>query len=153
MFSRRAFLSCVACVALLSCSRRASQQELDQAARDAVFQERMKNVTLLGRSVTWNREGLSGEERYVISSISKLGGTSWLFHTRLKIAGREVPVPLPVRIEWAADTPVITLTDLWIPTMGTFTARVLLYRDQYAGTWSSREHGGQLFGRIVRANP
>jgi hypothetical protein len=27
---------------------------------------------------------------------------------------------------------------------------VLLYRDQYAGTWSAEKGGGQLFGRIVR---
>ena len=42
--------------------------------------------------------------------------------------------------------PLITLTDLAIPGMGTYTARVILYRDQYAGTWSGKDHGGQIFG-------
>jgi hypothetical protein len=40
---------------------------------------------------------------------------------------------------------------LTIPALGTYTARVLLYEDQYAGTWSSKDHGGQVFGKIVRA--
>jgi len=44
---------------------------------------------------------------------------------------------------------VITLTDLTRPGMGTYTARVLLYRDQYAGTWSGNNAGGQMFGKIV----
>jgi len=34
--------------------------------------------------------------------------------------------------------------------MGTFTARVVLYRDQYAGTWSGEKSGGQMFGKIVK---
>jgi hypothetical protein len=45
---------------------------------------------------------------------------------------------------------VITLTDFAIPGVGTWTARVLLYRDQYAGTWSGKRGGGQMFGKIVR---
>jgi len=48
---------------------------------------------------------------------------------------RDIPLPLPVTIKWAGDTPIITLTDLSIPGMGTYTARVILYRDQSAGTW------------------
>ena len=33
---------------------------------------------------------------------------------------------------------------------GKFTCRVLVYRDQYAGTWSGGDHGGHLFGRVVK---
>ena len=68
----------------------------------------------------------------------------------MQCGGRDWPVPIPVLIKWAGDTPVITLTDLAIPGMGTYTARVVLYRDQYAGTWSGKDHGGQIFGKIVR---
>ena len=28
--------------------------------------------------------------------------------------------------------------------------QVLVYRGQYAGTWSAKDHGGELFGKIVR---
>jgi hypothetical protein len=36
--------------------------------------------------------------------------------------------------------------------MGTYTARVMIYRDRYAGTWSGGNHEGQLWGRIERAD-
>jgi hypothetical protein len=42
------------------------------------------------------------------------------------------------------------MTNLSIPRMGSYTARVVLYRGQYAGTWSAKDHGGQIFGKIVR---
>ena len=51
------------------------------------------------------------------------------------------------------DTPVITLTDISILGFGTYTARVILYRGQYAGTWSGKNYGGQLFGKIVHERP
>ena len=59
-------------------------------------------------------------------------------------------VPIPVTILWAGDTPVITLTDLSIPGMGSYSARVLLFRSNYSGTWVGEDGGGQVFGKIVR---
>jgi hypothetical protein len=53
-------------------------------------------------------------------------------------------------VKWAGDTPVITLTDMTIPGLGTYTARVMVYRDHYAGYWSAGDHGGQMWGRIER---
>jgi hypothetical protein len=121
-----------------------------EALRDDGFQKMMSGVTLVGKSTRDNRPGLSGEERYRIDKISRLTGDTWLFQTRLKYGSHDVPVPIPVTIKWAGDTPVITLTDLAIPGVGTFTARVVLYRDRYAGTWSGKAGGGHLFGSIVR---
>lgn len=120
------------------------QQEYEQK-----FQARMTNVTLLGYSTRTNKDGTFGPERYKIEKITKLTGTTWLFQTRLRYDGKDLPVPIPVNIEWAGDTPVITLTEATIPGVGTWTARVLLYGDQYAGTWSGKNHGGQMFGKIV----
>ena len=88
------------------------------------------------------------EEKYVIEGVSKVAGETWLFRSRLQYGGHDIPLPLPVTIKWAGDTPVITLTDLSIPGMGTYTARVILYRGQYAGTWSGKKGGGQIFGQI-----
>jgi hypothetical protein len=118
--------------------------------RDQEFQRMMSGVVLVGNSTLHNRDELSDEERYTIDKVSKLAGDTWLFQTRLKYGSQEIPVPIPLTVQWAGDTPVITLTDLSIPGVGTYTARVLLYRGQYAGTWSSKSHGGQLFGKIVR---
>jgi len=134
-------------MASIGCSRKVAtaQDELDRK-----FEEMMKGVTLVGRSTRLSDDKVVGEEKYVIEGISKMAGDTWLFRARLQYGGRDIPVPLPVTIKWAGDTPVITVTDLSIPGMGTYTARVLLYRDQYAGTWSGKKGGGQIFGRIIR---
>jgi hypothetical protein len=134
--------------ALLAGCKKQPQQSTDE--RDKAFEQKMSGITLVGRSTAWKREGLSGEERYMIEKVRKLTGDTWLFQARLKYGSHDVPVPIPLTVMWAGDTPVITLTDLGIPGVGTYTARVLLYGDQYAGTWSGKDVGGQLFGRIVR---
>jgi hypothetical protein len=133
---------------LASCGKKApptSQDELDRK-----FQEMMRGVTLEGRSTRLSDDKVIGQEKYVIEKVSKLTGETWLIQANMQYGGHEWPVPIPVTIKWAGDTPVITLTDLKIPGKGTFTARVLLYGNQYAGTWSAPDHGGQIFGKIVR---
>ncbi len=129
------------------CAKKAptTQDELDRK-----FSEMMRGVTLVGRSTRLRDDKVIGEERYEIESVSKIAGETWLFHARMKYRDHDVPLPIPATIKWAGDTPVITLTDLSIPGMGTYTARVLLYGDQYAGTWSGKNVGGQIFGKIVR---
>ena len=64
-------------------------------------------------------------------------------------------LPLPLPVEWAGDTPVITVNDVAIPGFGTFSARVMFYDDHYAGYWShtgEEDHGGHLFGLIRPAD-
>jgi hypothetical protein len=126
------------------CSKRTASVDLE-----GEFQKMMSGATLVGYSTRLNKEGLSGEERYQIDKVSKVAGDTWLIQARMRYGQREIPVPVPVTIKWAGDTPVITLTDLTIPGVGTYTARILLYRGQYAGTWSGKNHGGQMFGKIV----
>ncbi|MCP5110113.1 MAG: hypothetical protein GY953_04685, partial [bacterium] len=110
----------------------------------------MSGAVLVGKFSVAGREGLS-DECYTISSVSKVGGGVWLINSRIQYGSRDVTVPVPVKVLWAGDTPVISLTDVSIPGVGTFTARVLVYRDEYAGTWSSGDHGGQMYGRIERS--
>ena len=114
------------------------------------FQESLRGVTLVGNSTRFNKPGMSGEERYVIEKVSKMTGDLWLFQARVRYGSHDLPVPIPISVKWAGDTPVITLTDVSIPGMGTYTARVLIYRDQYAGTWSGKTAGGQMFGKVIR---
>ena len=145
---KRALLATILLFLLNGCVRKPSvdiQADLDQK-----FQQMMSGVTLIGHSASLKDESVAGEEKYVIEKVSKLGGETWLFHARIQYGSHDVPVPLPVTMKWAGDTPVITINNLAIPGLGTYTARVLLYQDQYAGTWSSKDHGGQLFGKIVR---
>ena len=134
---------------LLSACGSEGEAENEQEKLEREFQESMTGVVLEGHFTLDGKEGLS-PERYEIEKVSKMPGGFWVFHARIQYGGTDVTVPVPVKIVWAGDTPVVSLTDATIPGVGTFTARVLFYRGQYVGTWSSGTHGGQQFGRIVR---
>src|SRR5437762_11916493 len=142
----RFFLALVMLTAI-GCSRKAPPA---QAELEKQFEQMMNGATLVGHSTRLNRDGVSGEEKYVIEKVSKLTGETWLIRARFQYGSHDIPIPVPVTIKWAGDTPVITMTDAGVPGMGSYTARVVLYRDQYAGTWSGQKGGGQLFGKIVR---
>lgn len=128
----------------------ANQPPTPQAELDRKFEQLMSGATLVGRSTSLSSDKVSGEEQYIIDKVSKLSGDSWLLEARFRTGGREWPIPIPVQIKWAGDTPVITLTDFAIPGMGAYTARVVLHNGQYAGTWNGKGYGGQMFGKIVR---
>jgi hypothetical protein len=134
--------SAIAC----SCSRSGAVSET--ARLEKQFQETLTHATLTGHFSAGGGQG--GEDKYVIESVSKVGGDLWLIRARIQYGKRDVSVPVPLKVLWAGDTPVLTLTDLGIPGLGTYTARVLIYRDHYAGTWSAKDHGGQMWGTITR---
>ena len=127
-----------------------SREELEKQ-----FAESLSGATLVGHfTITGlkNDEPLK-EERYTLGKVSKLkNGDFWSFQARIQYGDHDVNVPLALEVKWAGDTPLITLTDIGIPGLGTYTARVLFYRDQYAGTWSGSTHGGHLFGKVVKEN-
>lgn len=117
---------------------------------DRQFEQMITGVTLVGRSTTVGRDELSSEERYVIEGVTRMAGDTWLIRSRFQYASRDIPIIIPVQVKWAGDTPVLCLSDFTIPAMGTFSARVVFFRDQYAGTWSAEKYGGQMFGRLER---
>lgn len=124
----------------------------DQATLEKRFTDTLTQATFNGRwcLVEQGKLGPSKEETYTIQGVNKVGGDVWLVHARIQYGQRDVTVPVPVRVKWAGDTPVISITDLAIPGVGTYTARVLIYGDTYAGTWSGGTHGGLLNGAITR---
>lgn len=122
--------------------------EAEQEAREEAFRQSMSGVVLEGFFTVGDGSELR-KERYEIAKVSKLGGDVWVFQARIQYGSRDVTVPVPVRMEWAGDTPVLSLTEVAIPGLGTFTARVLFYDEQYVGVWSHGEVGGLHFGRIV----
>ena len=126
-------------------------QPADREKLEKEFAEKLTGATLVGHFTMDGREGVPREERYSILSVKKLAGDMWVFTARVQYGKKDVTVPIPLPIKWAGDTPVITLTDATIPGLGTYTARVMFYKDQYAGTWSGGDHGGHLWGRIERA--
>ena len=124
----------------------------DQAALEKMFSDTLEQATFKGRwcLVQEGELGEPKEETYTIQGARKVGGELWLIHARIQYGQRDVTVPVPVRVKWAGDTPVISLTDMAIPGVGTYTARVVVYGDTYAGTWSGGKHGGLMNGVIVR---
>ena len=126
-----------------------SQEELEKQ-----FAETMSGATLVGRFtvIEDKEEHPLKEDRYTLGTVKKLPNGLWSFETRIQYGDHDVKVPLALEVKWAGDTPVITLSDVLVPGLGTFTSRVLVYRGWYAGTWSGGNHGGHLFGRIVRGD-
>lgn len=144
-------IACLLC-GILSCSSGpATPSEAEREALETEFAKSMTNVVLDG-SFTVNRGGETRvrQEKYTISSVSKVSGDIWVFQARIQYGDHDVTVPVPVKLLWAGDTPVVSLTDATIPGLGTFTARVLFYRDSYAGFWQHGDVSGNQFGRILR---
>ena len=128
-----------------------AEKPLDKAALEKRFEETMSGATLIGTfTVTGQPDQKLHEEKYTLESVKKLGEDKWLFKSRIQYGTHDLTVPLALDVKWAGDTPVITLTDMPVPGFGTFTSRVLVFRNEYAGTWSGGDHGGHLFGRIVK---
>ncbi len=123
----------------------------DQAKRFQQFEETLADVKLVGHFTILGKDGPLRKEEYTIKGVKKLPtGDAWLFTTRIKYGENDVQVPLPLDVQWAGTTPVITLTDFTVPGLGTFSARVVIYRNKYAGTWSHGNVGGHLFGTIEK---
>ena len=131
----------------------AQEVELDKATK-ARFEDFSKmlsgskfvgNFTVVGQDLS----KLTSEE-YSIKSVKKMPeGDMWLFVARIKYGKRDMSVPIPLEVRWAGDdTPVITVTDFSIFGYGPFSARVVIYNEKYAGTWSRGEVNGHLFGVI-----
>ncbi len=115
------------------------------------FEKMLNNVKLVGSYTIIGRDDKKlREEVYVIEKVTKMKeGNLWSFKARIKFGPYDYSAPIPLNVEWAGDTPVITLTDVTIPTLGTFDSRIVFNKDKYAGTWSHGDVGGHMFGRIV----
>ena len=119
---------------------------------ERAFAETLTGAALTGRFTVDGQTDAPKEERYEIAAATKAGPEDWVIVARIKYGPNDVRVPVPVKVHWAGDTPVLSLTDLTIPGMGTFTSRVMFYGDRYAGTWQHGEKGGHLFGSIGRGD-
>lgn len=145
-------LAFAALLILCGCSSSAPPDAAERQAREEAFAASMRGVVLEGSFTIDGREDRKLRvERYEIEKVVKIGGDIWTFHARIQYGEHDVTLPVPVKLLWAGDTPMVSLTDAGIPGLGTFTARVLFYEDRYAGIWRHGEVGGAQFGRIVRA--
>ncbi len=114
------------------------------------FTEQMKDSALVGYFTIAGREDRPlRPDRYDISSVQKVGDDRWQFYAKVGESGVSLPITVP--LQWMGDTPMITMTDYSIPTLGTFTVRVVFYKDRYFGTWQHGNAGGHMFGKIEKA--
>lgn len=135
------------------------QQTLTEptAEQVAALEKLMNRATMVGHFTVTGEEGRGGaggkltEERYELGEVKRLESGHWLIQSRIRYGDHDVTIPLTLPIRWAGDTPVICVDDMMIPGLGTFTARVMIYRGHYAGFWTGKDHGGHLFGVIEPA--
>jgi hypothetical protein len=133
---------------------------LTRAELEKRFAESLSGVVFEG---AWRMTGAGGlkraaplgkpkPERYSIESANKLDGDWWLIRARLEFAETDLTLPVRVRVVWAEDTPIITIDDVSFPGVGTYSARVMIYRGLYCGTWFGTNYGGVMSGRIIKAD-
>lgn len=146
---------CLIMLATLPClvnAEEAKNTDDDREALYKLFEKKLSGVKLVGRFTILGKDGNElPKEEYTIKSVKKLPeGDYWQFDARIQYGDKDVAVPLPLEVKWAGNTPVITLTDFTIPGMGTFSSRVVIYKNKYAGTWTHGKVGGHLFGLIEK---
>jgi len=127
--------------------------QADKAAMEKEFAKKLTGSALIGTfSVDGSNDKPPRAERYELDSVVRLKSREdyWIFTARIKYGQNDVKVPITLKVLWAGDTPVITLTNLNIPGLGTFTARVMFYGDRYAGTWQHGKAGGHMWGMIEK---
>lgn len=135
-----------------------SSQPTKREALERKFAETLTGAILLGSWQMTGPDGLKGKaplteprtEKYTIDKVAKTTGEHWIITARIEYADKDVRVPVPVRVKWAGDTPIITLDRISIPLIGEYSARVMIYGKFYAGTWFGKDYGGILSGQIIR---
>ncbi len=141
----------LAAALLLSASCAKKDAASEQARLEKEFADMLSGSTLAGRFTSLKGDKVH-EDKYTVSKVSKLAGETWVIQARIQYGKNDYTVPVPVRVVWAGDTPVLTMTDVGLPGTGKFTVRLLFYRGQYAGTWSNdKGGGGQMFGKVEKA--
>lgn len=133
-------------------AQESSKVELSESEQK--FVELLNHAALVGHfSVDGQELNNLKQERYEIEGVSKYKDDLWTFNARIKYGQTDLKIPLVLQVVWAGDTPMITMTDLEIPGLGTFTSRVFFHGDRYAGTWQHGKVGGHMWGKIEKIKP
>ena len=115
------------------------------------FEKAMKGVRFSGFFTVDGSKNPPSEEVYEIQSVQKFGDQDlWIFTARIKYGQKDVTLPMPLPVKWVGDIPVITMDEMNIPGLGTFSAHVVIDGKKYAGTWSHGKVGGHLYGKITK---
>jgi len=121
-------------------------------AAEKAFFDSMNNVKMIGYFTMGDSKELH-DDAYVIEKIAKVAEGQWNFSARVQYGWRDIKVTLKIPVAFAGDTPVINFLKQKIEGMGTYDARVLFFKGAYSGTWGAGDHGGTMFGKIVKNDP
>jgi hypothetical protein len=140
----------VAAVAVLSlCTTGITADKGEQKTLEKELAKKLTGAAMVGQfSIDGHEDAKKHTDRYEIESAEKVAGNRWVITARIKYGQHDVKLPVTIEILWAGDTPVITLTNAVVPGMGTFTSRVMIHGDRYAGTWQHDKVGGHMWGKI-----
>jgi hypothetical protein len=128
----------------------ATQPAPSQGDLDRKFETTMSHAVLAGSFTVNGSDKPPAHDRYTLGSVTKKSGDTWLFVATVQYGNHDLSLPLEIPVKWAGDTPVISVTNIGMPGLGTYTARVMVYGDQYVGVWGTSDgsHGGQMWGKI-----
>ena len=133
------------------CIVHSSNQSVGFSERFEKFSNSMTKVRFTGFFTVDDSSRPPPEETYEIHSVQKFGDQDlWIFTARIKYGKKDVTLPMPLPVKWAGETPVITMQNLNIPGLGTFSAHVVIDGNKYAGTWAHGNVGGHLYGKISK---
>ncbi len=149
----RAFtkVTLTALLASVAIAAAAAAQTDDPAERERKLHAMLEGARLVGQFTVVGMDAASRPpqaEQYAVSRLERDAQGRWVFNVSMSYGTQQHTMPVPVTIEWAGDTPMITMTEQTVEGLGTFTARVLIYDGLYAGTWKHGQFGGHMFGRI-----
>jgi outer membrane protein assembly factor BamB len=146
------------CASLAATPSPAASVEAQRPALHAKFAKTLSNATFQGswQMTRWEPGaeplplGQPKQDQYTISEVTPIGGDHWLVKARIQYADHDVTLPVPIKVLWAGDTAVITLDNMALPILGTYSARVLIHGSFYSGVWMGEGYGGVMSGQIKR---
>lgn len=138
-----------------------SRAIVERSRLEAEFRRTLTNATFTGTWQMARAEQGKGPgalsparpEKYSIADVTQLDEEYWIVNARIEYEQKDVTIPVTVRVLWAGDTPVITLDEVTLPMLGTYSARVMIYQGFYSGTWFGPDCGGVLAGQITHDEP
>ena len=134
---------------ILALATRQPAPAVEMTPVEKEFQQMMSNVVLVGFFTLGDGTELH-DDRYVIEGVSKVKDGLWRFAARVQFNNKDVPVAINVPVFFAGDTAVLWLPRQAVQGLGTYDARLVIYKGGYAGTWGGGTGGGKMFGNIVK---
>jgi hypothetical protein len=136
---------------LLALLAQEPSQPIEMTGDEKQFQASLTGVTLTGY-FTVGDGAETHADKYTIEKLVKIKPGVWNFDARIQYGSRDFKATVAVPVEWAGDTPVLTLKQYLIQGQ-VYSARILIFGGRYAGTWGAQDHGGLMFGKVVKNEP